>query len=82
LVSILLIGTGEKKGAANHSDCGGNSPGRFFSVAEMKLILVELINRYDIKLIPGTKPRRTAFGVMIVPETRLKILVRAKRTGT
>jgi hypothetical protein len=43
----------------------------------MKLILAELIRRYDIKLIPGTRRRQTLIAGIFVPETKLKILVRA-----
>lgn len=53
------------------------SPGRFFAVNEMKLIFADLLLRYDIKLAPGTAPRRTMFGNSFIPETKLKVLMRS-----
>lgn len=46
----------------------------------MKLILADLLLRYDIKLAPGTAPRRTTFGNAFIPETKLKVLVRSVQT--
>ncbi|KAK3387830.1 cytochrome P450 [Podospora didyma] len=51
-------------------------PGRFFAVNEMKLILALLLERYDIKLIPGTAPYRAVIGLLSLPESNLKILMR------
>ncbi|KAK0277736.1 hypothetical protein LTR35_009572 [Friedmanniomyces endolithicus] len=52
-------------------------PGRFFAAAEVKLILTKLILRYDMELIPGTKPMRMYIGTTKIPETKLKIRMRA-----
>lgn len=57
-----------------------HSPGRFFAINEIKLLMVELLSKYDVKLIPGTKPRRLFFGVTTVPETKLKLLLRTRKT--
>jgi cytochrome P450 len=52
------------------------SPGRFFAVNEMKLILSTLIMRYDIKLVPGTKPESIFIGTLCLPDTKLKVLLK------
>ncbi|KAK0716782.1 cytochrome P450 [Lasiosphaeria miniovina] len=52
-------------------------PGSFFAVDAMKLITKMLIERYDIKLITGTKPFRAVVGMNVVPESSLKILVKS-----
>ncbi|KAM7220355.1 Cytochrome P450 [Rhypophila decipiens] len=54
-------------------------PGRFFAVNEIKLLMAELLSKYDVKLIPGTKPRQMYFGVTTIPEQKLKLLLRARR---
>jgi len=43
----------------------------------VKLILAKLILRYDMELIPGTKPMRMYIGTTKIPETKLKIRMRA-----
>jgi len=57
--------------------CGELSPGRFFAAAEVKLILAKLVLRYDMELIPGAKPMRMYIGTTKIPETKLKIRMRA-----
>ena len=42
----------------------------------MKLILAELLTRYDMKLIPGTAPKRMMLSIAAIPETKLKVLMR------
>jgi hypothetical protein len=44
----------------------------------MKLILAAIILRYDLKLIPGTKPKSRWFGTSRIPEQKLPILVKVK----
>ncbi|KAK3071451.1 hypothetical protein LTR53_008591 [Teratosphaeriaceae sp. CCFEE 6253] len=51
-------------------------PGRFFASAEMKLIFANLLQRYDMKLIPGTTPMRLYIGPTKIPETKLNILMK------
>jgi hypothetical protein len=57
-------------------------PGRFFAVAEMKVVMAEVVRRYDVRLIPGTVPRRGVFGLATIPETKLKILMRVAGSRT
>ncbi|KAK5110944.1 hypothetical protein LTR62_005482 [Meristemomyces frigidus] len=51
-------------------------PGRFFAASEMKQIFANLILRYDMKVIPGTKAMRLYIGAQKIPETKLKILMK------
>jgi len=53
------------------------SPGRFLAVAEMKLIFATLLLRYDLKLIPETRPKSIWFGAMRIPELKLPILMKS-----
>lgn len=43
----------------------------------MKLILIQLLLNYDLKLIPGTEPKSMYFGTARIPELRLPILMKA-----
>lgn len=56
-----------------------NSPGRFFAVNEMKLLMAELLIKYDVRLIPGTKPKKIQFGLVSLPEVKLRVLIRARK---
>ncbi|KAK7967159.1 cytochrome P450 [Apiospora aurea] len=52
-------------------------PGRFFATDLMKLILAVLIMRYDIKLPPTAKPHKRYFGMHEIPNSNLRVLVKA-----
>lgn len=41
-------------------------------------MLATMILEYDIKLIPGTKPKDFYFGTARVPEMKLPILMKAR----
>jgi len=43
----------------------------------MKLILATILLRYDLKLIPGTRPKSTWVGILRIPELKLPILMKA-----
>ncbi|KAK1056476.1 hypothetical protein LTR74_014892 [Friedmanniomyces endolithicus] len=85
--STRLAAEGEGKKQPQLVSTGGDNlnfghgrhacPGRFFAAAEVKLILAKLILRYDMELIPGTKPMRMYIGTTKIPETKLKIRMRA-----
>ncbi|KAK8065907.1 hypothetical protein PG997_012654 [Apiospora hydei] len=53
------------------------SPGRFFATDLMKLVLPVLIMRYDIKLPPKAKPHKRYFGMHEIPDSNLRVLVKA-----
>lgn len=43
----------------------------------MKMVLVTMLQRYDMKLAPGTKPKAKHFGKYTLPQFGSKILVKA-----
>ncbi|KAK5102937.1 hypothetical protein LTS08_003739 [Lithohypha guttulata] len=53
-------------------------PGRFFATNEMKLMLAELIQRYDMKLAEGEKPNEFLLGTMCFPDTKLNVWLKAR----
>lgn len=55
-----------------------NSPGRFYAVVEMKIMLAILISRYEIMSIPGTAPKQTFVATTAIPDTKLKTLVKRR----
>jgi cytochrome P450 len=58
-----------------------SSPGRFFAVMELKLMLATILLDYDIKLIPGTAPKDVYFGIGRVPDTDFRILMKKLPTS-
>jgi len=54
------------------------SPGRFFAVNEIKLMLAFTILRYDVKTVDGNQPPPTKFGAMVVPNRKASILYRKR----
>jgi len=56
----------------------GFSPGRFFAVNEIKLMLAFTILRYDVKTVDGKIPTPTKFGAMVVPNRKASILYRKR----
>lgn len=56
------------------------SPGRFYAVDEMKIMLAILISRYEIKAVPGTAPKQTFVATMVIPDTQLKTLVKRRES--
>ncbi|KAK3707577.1 hypothetical protein LTR37_012072 [Vermiconidia calcicola] len=54
-----------------------SSPGRFFAVQEIKLMMAYMLLNYDIKYI-GARPERKWMGTLVVPDTSATILVKRK----
>ena len=56
-------------------------PGRFFAGNEIKLIIIELLMKYDIKFEDSRKerPANLAFETQLVPNRHVKVLVRKRR---
>jgi hypothetical protein len=44
----------------------------------MKLIFAVLLLGYDLKLVPGTKPKIIYFGTSRIPDTQYSILIKAR----
>ncbi|KAI0024061.1 cytochrome P450 [Xylariomycetidae sp. FL0641] len=54
-------------------------PGRFIAVHEMKIMFALLLLKYDFKLVPGTKPQPFFIATMCIPDTKLKVLFKARQ---
>ena len=59
-------------------------PGRFFAGNEIKLIMVELLLKYDIKFEDSRKerPGNMAFETQLIPDHHAKVLVRKRRADS
>lgn len=57
-----------------------SSPGRFFAVAEIKMLLAFTLLRYDIKTRNGNRPPDINFDNMILPNSGAEILYRKRST--
>ena len=55
-----------------------NSPGRFFAVNEMKLMLAFILLRYDVKTKDGKCPEATKFMGFLLPPTKAEILFKKR----
>lgn len=58
------------------TDC---SPGRFFAINEIKLMLAFTLLRFDIKLKDGVRPTDRHFQTFIIPNREAEILYRKRR---
>ena len=59
-----------------------DSPGRFFAVMQMKLILANIIVHYDLKLGgDGNRPKETFMGFSVLPARDGVVLFRKRRSG-
>lgn len=54
------------------------SPGRFFAVTEMKLMLAFTLLRYDIQIKDGKRPADMHITNLIIPNQKAKILFRKR----
>jgi len=54
-------------------------PGRFFASNEIKVILMEVLRRYDIQLMPGTeRPKNLQSDMSLVVDPTAKIQIRKR----
>lgn len=56
-------------------------PGRFFAIAEMKVILAHLLLNYDVKLSSGKRPDAGYWGIAVVMDRNTKIMVRKRQAA-
>ena len=71
----IMLGTLSHYGNA-YTD---GSPGRFFAVNEIKLMLAFLLLRYDVKtVVDGVRPADMKFQITIIPDRKAKILFRKR----
>jgi len=54
------------------------SPGRFFAVNEMKLMLAFMVLRYDIRTKDGKRPEDTEIGLFLVLDMKAEILFKRR----
>jgi cytochrome P450 len=55
-------------------------PGRFFAVYEIKAILIEILRNYDIRLKDGKKPTTWSNELLVNPDFRAMIEIKARDT--
>ncbi|KAL2350324.1 cytochrome P450 [Cryomyces antarcticus] len=56
-------------------------PGRFFASYEIKMLMAEILTKYDIVLKPGMgRPQDLAIDVRVIPDPSAEILFRNRRT--
>lgn len=55
-----------------------DSPGRFFAVIMLKLLLGFILLRYDIRTKDGRRPQETKFMAFIIPDMKAKLLIRKR----
>lgn len=55
-------------------------PGRFFASYEIKMLLAEILIRYDIELLPGAeRPRDLAIDIRVIPDPMAAIRFRNRK---
>jgi hypothetical protein len=54
------------------------SPGRFFAINEIKLMLAVTLLRYDVKLIDGERPADINITYMALPNMNAEILFKRR----
>lgn len=55
-------------------------PGRFMGSLISKLLIIEFLQRYDLKLAPGGRPKNIMFFDMDVPDPKYEILFRDRKS--
>lgn len=59
----------------------GYSPGRFFTIMELKLVLAYMVRKYDFKLATdegGVRPRNKFFGFSCAPDSEVQLLFKVR----
>jgi len=54
------------------------SPGRFFAVAELKMMLGHILSTYDFKLAEGSHPKMSWLESKIIPDYSLRMMFRKR----
>ena len=55
-----------------------SSPGRFFAVTELKLMLAFTLLRYDVTTKDGKRPEGTKFMNLLLPHMKAEILFKSR----
>jgi cytochrome P450 len=56
-------------------------PGRFFASNELKIILCQILMKYDLSLAEGDVPNITHYGISLNPSHSCKMLVRRRKSA-
>ena len=75
---FLVFGHGEHAWSIRSDGEANVSPGRFFAVNELKLLLSFVLTRYDIKTENAMRPQNWEFGIRTLPDMSAKILFRRR----
>jgi hypothetical protein len=59
-------------------DASYTSPGRFFAVNEMKLMLAFTLLRYDVRTKDGKRPEDMKFVSILIPDMKAEILFKKR----
>jgi cytochrome P450 len=75
----MLVTTSKSHTAFGHGKHG--CPGRFFAAMEVKVALIHLLTKYDLKLEnPDTAaPKVKGFSMLVNPDARIKVRRRDKK---
>lgn len=55
------------------------SPGRFFAIVELKLMMAHLLINYDVALQSGAYPPKLCFETLVIPSRTESILYRKRQ---
>lgn len=72
-----LVTTGQDHLAWGHGNHA--CPGRFFAAAEIKIVLVHLLLKYDFRVIKGQEPKVKEFGFALESDLSAKIEIRRRK---
>ena len=62
----------------DHQKVSNSSPGRFFAVNELKLMLAFTLLRYDVMTKDGKRPEGTKFMNLLLPHMKAEILFKKR----
>lgn len=59
-------------------------PGRFFGAAAIKCVVLDLVERFDLRLVDEAagRPRNSVKGAMISPDEKVELLFRRRGAGS
>lgn len=79
----MVRGTSELDSSGNGmsacTDCYSTSPGRFFSINEVKAMLAYVLLNYDVKIEGGERPKTLWLGTANIPNQTAHLLFRRRK---
>jgi len=76
--NFLTFGHGTHAWYVHFLSLAYHSPGRFFAVNEIKLMLATVLVRYDVKTENDLRPKDWEFQAQIIPDMSAKVLMRRR----